>query len=129
MYKSKYFKDSELLPKGFTDITVMSEKILMMADEVRELVGHPLTVNADGRNWCGYRTPDCKIGVSKSQHKLGNAVDLHCDSLTADEIREEIKKSISVGGLKWIGGIELDCSWVHIDCRPRINGKVLYFKA
>lgn len=127
-YILKHFKASEFLPSGFTDFTVMDEKILEMADEVRELVGKPLTINANGRNYCGYRPKDCKIGAPKSYHKRGMAVDLHCDSLSADKIRELIKKSIQAGGLKWIGGIELDVSWVHIDCRDRINDKVLWFK-
>lgn len=129
MYKSKYFKPTEYLPDGWIDTTVMDFRILQMADEVRELVGLPMTINAHGRQYCGYRPKDCNIGAPKSYHKRGMAVDLHCAGMKAEDVRELIKKSISIGGLKWIGGIEEDVSWIHIDCRDRINGKVLYFTA
>lgn len=128
MYKSKYFEPTEYLPKGWIDTTVMDFRILQMADEVRDLIDLPMTINANGRQYCGYRPKDCKIGAPRSYHKRGMAVDLHCEDMSAEDIRIAIKKAIGLGQLRYIGGIELDTSWIHIDCRDRIDGKVLYFK-
>lgn len=127
MYKSKYFKDHELLPDGYNDITVIDEKLLITIDQIRELIGLPLTVNADGRNWCGYRPPECTVGAKKSQHRLGKAADLHCASMSAEDMRVLLRKAIAEGGFEHIGGIEKDVSWLHVDVRPRIKGKVLWF--
>lgn len=124
----KYFKESEFLPDGFNDFSVMDSKIIEMADEVRELVGLPMTINGSGRQYCGWRPKECKVGAKNSYHKKGMAVDLHCAGMKADDVRILIKKAIGLGQLKYIGGVEEDVSWIHIDCRPRINGKVLYFK-
>lgn len=126
---SKYFKPEELLPHGFTDITVLDPILLKVIDEIRELLNVPCTINADGRNWCGFRTKDCPIGAPKSQHKQGKAADLHPIGMSAEKGREIIKEAISQGKLSEVGGIELNVSWIHVDIRPRINGKVLYFTA
>lgn len=129
VYNSKYFKPEEYLPKGYSDTTVMDPRILQMADEVRDLVGLPMTINAQGRQFCGWRPKDCNIGAKNSYHKKGMAVDLHCAGMKAEDVRVLMKKAISLGQLQYIGGIELEVSWCHIDCRARVNGKVLYFKA
>jgi len=128
-YACKHFKPSEYLPFGIKDIGQMNTKILQMADEIRDIVGLPMTINSDGRQFCGWRPKDCSIGAPKSQHKLGNAVDLHCSGMSADDVRSLIRKAIANGALEYIGGIELGVSWIHVDCRDRINGEVLYFHA
>ena len=125
---TRHFDKEELLPKGFEDASVLDPNLLLMIDEIRELLGVPCTINADGRNWCGYRTKDCPIGATHSQHKLGKAADLHPQGMSAEVARQKVKEAIKNGKLKYIGGIELDVSWLHVDCRDRINGKVIYFK-
>lgn len=133
MYVSKYFKNHELLPKGFEDISVIDENLLMTIDQIREMIGLPMTINnwhtGGLRQWCGYRTKACKIGAKKSQHRLGKAADLHCASMSAEDMRTLVRKAIAEGGLAHIGGIEKDVNWLHVDVRPRINGKVLWFNA
>lgn len=129
MYTCKHFKPEEYLPRGFTDTSVMDWRILEIADTIRELIDLPITINADGRNWCGYRTPDCKIGAPKSMHKLGKALDLHCSSMTAEDMRKLILKACEQGAMPNLGRIEADVSWCHIDLGPRKNGKVYVFKA
>lgn len=128
-YIPKHFKASEFLPKGYSDLSVMDDRILEIADLVRELVGLPMTINANGRQYCGYRPADCPIGAPKSQHKLGKAIDLHCSGMSAEDVRTLIKKAIASGHLQNIGGIEEGTSWIHVDCREKVNGKVLYFHA
>lgn len=133
MYVSKYFKNEELLPRDVTDISKIDEKLLMTIDEIRELLGVPCTINnwksGGNREWCGLRTNRCTIGAVHSQHRLGKAADLHPVGMTADAARIILKKAISQGKLKYLGGVELNVSWVHVDVRPRINNKVKYFTA
>ena len=130
---TKYFKAEELLPKGVTDTSLLDPKLLQLIDEIRELLGVPCTINdyATGgtRQWCGLRTAACTIGAPKSKHRTGQAADLHPEGMTAEKARAIIKKAVSEGKLKNLGGVELDVSWVHCDTRPRVNGKVLWFKA
>lgn len=128
-YIPKHFKPQEFLPNENYDLSVMDDRILELADLVRELLGVPCTINANGRTLCGFRPKDCKIGAPKSQHKLGKAVDLHPIGMTADDGRTIIRKAVDAGGLVNLGGVELGVNWIHIDCRDRINGKVLYFSA
>ena len=128
-YIPKHFKASEFLPNGYSDLSVMDNRILEIADLVRELVGLPMTINSSGRQYCGYRPADCPIGAPKSQHKLGKAIDLHCSGMSAEDVRTLIKKAIASGHLENIGGIEEGVSWIHLDCRDKVNGKVLYFHA
>lgn len=130
---TKYFKAEELLPKGVTDTSKLKPALLRLIDEVREILGVPCTINnyhkGGTRQWCGLRTPECTVGAPLSQHRLGNAADLHPVGLSAEDARAKIKEAVAAGKLKDLGGVELDVSWVHVDCRPRVNNKVLYFKA
>lgn len=129
MYTCKHFKPEEYLPRGFTNTSVMDWRILEIADIIRELVDLPITINADGRNWCGYRTPECTIGAPKSMHKLGKALDLHCSGMSADDMRKLILKACEQGAMQNLGRMEADVSWCHIDLGPRKNGKVYLFHA
>lgn len=125
---TKYFKASELLPKGYIDTTVLDAKLLKLIDEVRELLGVPCTINSDGRQYCGYRPKDCTIGATNSYHKKGKAADLHPVGMSAEDARTLIRKAVSQGLLKDLGGVELNVSWLHVDVRPRVDDKVLWFK-
>ena len=126
---SKHFDWDELLPPGFEDHSVIDKNLLILIDQIRELLGVPCTINANGRTLCGYRPKNCKIGAPKSMHKLGKAADLHPIGMSAEDARILIRKAVDAGGLPLLGGVELGVSWLHVDCRPRVNGKVLYFSA
>lgn len=131
--KSIHFKPEELLPIKFTDITVLDPKLLKLIDEIRELIDLPCTINdyifGGSRQWCGYRSSACNIGAAHSQHKLGKAADLHFKGMNADDARQLILKAVDAGALNDLGGLELAVSWVHVDVRPRINGKLVTFSA
>ena len=126
---TKYFKAEELLPKGFTDTSVLDPKLLILIDQVRELLNVPCTINANGRQYCGYRPENCAVGAPHSMHKLGKAADLHPVGMTADTARTIIRKAVACGMLPLLGGCEEGVSWLHIDVRARINGGVLWFHA
>lgn len=130
---TKYFKAEELLPKGVTDTSLLDPRLLQLIDEVREILGVPCTINnyAQGgtRQWCGLRTAECTIGAPKSQHRLGRAADIHPVGMTAEDARKKIKEALAAGKLKNLGGVENAVSWLHVDVRPRVKGKVVWFNA
>lgn len=130
---SKYFKAEELLPRGETDITLIDEKLLDLIDEIRELLGVPCTINnyASGgdRQWCGLRTEKCTIGAPKSKHRLGQAADMHPSGMSAEVARAKVKEAVAAGKLKNLGGVENAVNWLHVDCRERKNGEVVWFNA
>jgi len=126
---TKYFKAEELLPDGYTDTSVLDPKLLILIDQVRELLGVPCTINSGSRNYCGWRPENCTVGSPHSQHKLGRAADLHPIGMSAEDARTLIRKAVQAGMLPLLGAVELDVSWLHCDCRPRINGGVLWFHA
>lgn len=128
-YTPKHFKAKEFLPNGYTDLSVMDDDILEVADQIRELLGVPCTINANGRQYCGWRPKDCKVGAPKSMHKLGKAVDLHPIGMTAEDARKLILKACEMGAIPKLGRMEADVTWLHADLGPRKNGKVYVFKA
>lgn len=143
VYLPRHFQPHELLP-GLSGLetwdtlnpvkrALLADSLLETCDDVREILGVPCSVNnyATGgdRQWCGYRSPECKIGAPKSQHRLGRAADLHPQGMTADEARARIRVAVLAGHLRYLGGIETGVPWLHIDCRPRVDGKVLEFHA
>lgn len=142
-YQPSHFAPHELLP-GLSGVetwatldpnlrALLSDALLETCDEVRDLLGVPCGINDyamhGARQWCGYRSPECKIGAPKSFHRLGMAADLHPHGMTADEARRRIREAVADGKLPYLGGIETGVSWLHIDVRPRKNGKVVEFTA
>lgn len=127
IYTCKHFKPSEYLPKGYIDTTVMDWRILEIADTIRELIDLPITINADGRQYCGWRPKECTIGAPKSLHKQGKALDLHCAGMSANDMRTLILKACENGAMPNLGRMEADVSWCHVDLGPRKDGKVYLF--
>lgn len=142
MYQVRHFAPHELLPGLSGDETWASlapeirakldDRLLETCDDVRDLLGTPCTINdyARGgkRQWCGLRTPECTIGVPKSQHRLGRAADLHPRGMDAEMARTIVRNAVAAGKLPHLGGVELGVSWLHIDVRPRVGGKVKWFR-
>lgn len=143
MYTPKHFAPHELLPGLTVDITwgtlnpelriKLKDEILITADDIRELLGVSCEVNdyafGGQRRWCGLRTPECTIGAPNSWHRKGCAVDLHPAGMTAEHARELVRSAVANGKLPHLGGVETGVSWLHIDTRPRVGGKVLWFHA
>jgi len=109
----------DLLPFGFDNLSVMDPVIMSFYKAVKKEFPK-CWVNAKNgvrvNNWCGYRTQDCKIGATKSAHKVGKALDLHDNDL--NKLRDWV---ISNG--KSFGITRTECStatptWVHVDTVP-----------
>lgn len=142
MYIPLHFDPCELLPGVARDTTwvtlhpdlraLLDDRLIETADDVRGVLGVPCYANdyayGGTRSACGYRRPNCTVGAPNSFHKRGQAVDLHPDGMTADDARAKVREAIEAGKLRHVGGVELGVSWLHIDIRPRRDGKVLWFK-
>ncbi|MDY0218973.1 MAG: D-Ala-D-Ala carboxypeptidase family metallohydrolase [Candidatus Cloacimonas acidaminovorans] len=120
MYVPIYYKWYELVPnKKYQNywLILMDERILITLDEIRKYYGRPVTVN----NWYwggkfnsrGWREPFDPDGAELSQHKFGRAVDFTIAGISAETIRNDIRRGL----FPLITCIEKDVSWVHIDVR------------
>jgi hypothetical protein len=68
----------------------------------------------------GWRSPDCGIGATLSQHRFGRAVDMIPKDMSAEDIRDDlIKNQHKSPHIKFIGGLEMGISWLHVDVRTR----------
>ena len=146
MYQPRHFAPWEVLPHIAPDITwdtlpdseraKIADSILETGDQVRELLGVPCRVNdynhGGTRQFCGVREPGCQEYSPTSRHAVtqsrpADALDLHPQGLDADTARARIRAAVATGQFPLLGGMELGVSWVHVDCRPRVGGKVLEF--
>ena len=132
-YVSKHFEDWELLPESETDISLIDEKLLMTIDEARDILGVPCTINnyktGGTRQWCGLRTEACTEGAPKSMHREGKAADLHPEGIAAEDARQILLKASEEGKLQYLGRMEANVDWVHVDLGNRVDGKVHLFIA
>lgn len=124
MYKPEYFKAYELVPKkiynqyGEKSLWFLDNRILIAADDLRRKYGKA-TINDwywggnyDSR---GFRPPQDQDGANLSQHRFGRALDIVFESGDVYEIREDILDKPNK--FPFINAVELDISWLHIDCR------------
>ena len=137
MYICQYFKIQELVPPEtiamhgeFGAWSQMTDQIKMTIDKIRTYYNRPVTVNTDTMKYRGLRTPACPEYKPGSQHTKGNAVDFNIEGITPYQIRMDIMNNPNLYVFNDIGGLEdfPGMTWVHIDCRPRVNGKIAVFK-
>jgi Peptidase M15 len=130
-YLPKHFAVVELVPPdiyqvmGEGAIILMDDRILRIADAVRDHFDVPVTIN----NWKvggqfsqrGFRTVQQAGGAGHSAHFYGRAIDFDVQGLTADEVRKEILSNSSAGDFPLISGMEMGIPWVHLDCANRYS--------
>lgn len=119
---AKHFKIVELVPpnvhnaRGEKAWELIDPRLIEILDRLRSRYGK-MTVNnwfwGGEREWSGLRTPDSPYYSPYSQHSFGRAA----DCLFADVSVEEVRADILGGGFSFVGGIEEDVSWLHIDVR------------
>ena len=137
--KSSKFKIHELVPLRLFNIVhedvlweMIDDKLIETIDYLKEKFPEgSMTINnyiwSGDRGWSGLRTKDSSYYSPTSQHSLGKAVDIIFSAYTTDEIRKYILDNPEE--FPHIGGIELLVSWLHLDVRSRVQGKIKTFYA
>ena len=145
-YKPKYFKPQELFSKkvfareetkGEQIWRLMDYRILWTADRLRERFGK-MTINdwlwGGGLQLRGYR--DMMLDLfgtdysMTSQHAFGRAIDYNFESVSVEEVIQDILGDPWKPEYKYITGLEVDTTWVHNDTRSWNKGSsgLLTFK-
>lgn len=127
MYKTTFFKPQELVSKWLFDninrdiiFQLFDNRLLLTIDYLRTRYGKMVINNwstGGNLNDCGFRDSNSKTGTIFSQHRYGRAIDLHPTETTVDLIRSDIINKKYPDTFKYITCIEMDVSWLHIDCR------------
>lgn len=123
-----FFSTKELVPPKVYELLgeisrkLMNPKIVDMQNLLRAWAGSPMFVNspAMNRTESGLRTPDCKNYSPTSQHSDGNAIDSVCLKKTPKEFHLHILENLDK--YPHITFIEIDVTWLHIDCRVNSDG-------
>jgi len=129
VYKCKYFKLHELLPKQIYENLrdrgkiangwfLFDDRLLMTLDDMREEYGR-IYVNTwywgGYLQYCGFRPGTCLIGAAFSQHKFGRAADPKFLDKPTAEVREEILASPDM--FPFITCVEIGVPHLHFDVR------------
>jgi hypothetical protein len=135
MKVSKYFEDHEVLPPesikaGKTVAELINPKLLVVIDAIREKFG-PTVINGTLNGYTyrnsGYRSPACKEGAPKSQHRVGNAADCKFTQHTVQQVYAEILKNEKYWldlGLTTLENINATPSWLHVCVAPTKMNKI-----
>jgi len=111
MKVGKYFSEDEIKCKCGCGQAILDEKLIKMADGLREYIGKPMISHCVNR--CKKHNKNVG-GVSKSKHITGNAMDFHINGLSNRKLHKICKKlwknkEILTGGIGFY-------PWgVHID--------------
>ena len=131
MYKPKFFRLEEVLPKDFFQANIskygdrlwgiiFDRDLLKAMDILRNQCGQ-MTVNTwlwgGNSQYRGYRPHDCTIGAKLSQHRFGRGVDLIPKDMTADDVRKKLYDLPFEMAGSLVTALEEGISWVHIDVR------------
>ena len=126
MYKCRHFKIHELVPpqvyqdRGEKAWELIDDRILRTIDELRERYGS-ITINnymfGGDREWSGLRTQNSPWFSPYSQHTFGRAVDCLFKDADVDKVRQDILDLPHSEVSCYVTAVELDTSWLHIDCR------------
>jgi hypothetical protein len=117
---------------GPQSASLIDPAIIRVADLLRSLTG-PLTVN----NW-HYRGPGVKlydssgfravwdpVGGKLSQHRRGCAGDFKSSRHSVKSLYKIVQENadrFAAAGLTTIENIGFTPTWLHLDCRPRVDG-------
>ena len=135
---SPNFSIYEFVPKiifdhyGINSKWFIRPQIIQLAQFYRDYFSSPVYIN----NWYwggprynrGFRTPNSRVGVLYSQHKLGAAFDCNIKDLSPDEVREEILRNAQdfmQAGLTTLEDGAIATTWIHSDIRPTGRSDIL----
>ena len=128
----KYFKPYELVDPnlygllGDQVIKLFDHSALQSLDWLRERYGRT-TVNNwfwnGSREWSGFRTIESPYYSPTSQHSFGKASDCLFMHVSAEEVREDLRKMKTH---PFITRVENNVSWLHFDTKV-VNQDEVYF--
>lgn len=138
VFKPSKFRLEELLPKDFFNDHhpkygqylwgLFDPRALLTLHEMRKRFG-PMIVNSwlwdGGRQFSGFRPPDCTVGAALSQHRYGRGFDVVFQDVTPAEVRKELFDADRAGRLFDLPHFSaITCvedfpgmSWFHFDVR------------
>jgi len=141
--RSKYFELYELFPEELYNYLkdtisedvmwkMVEDRLILSIDKIKEKFPKgSMSINtyywAGNRGWSGLRTKDSPYYSETSQHSSFNAIDCMFSQYATDEVREYILTNPDE--FEEIGGVEINVGWLHVDMRPRVNGKIKTFSA
>ena len=126
MKVSQNFSLSEFIDRdtykrfGDSSIWFIDQRIIHIAQLLRDRVDLPITINGGQYNWSGFRSPSCTLGAKLSQHRFGRAIDVKVKGMTPVEVGEEIEENFEIykkAGLTTIENVEHTKTWNHLDVR------------
>ena len=112
---TKNFKVSEFACKCGCGYNVIDQRVIDMAQIIRDALGVPVRVNSGCR--CEKHNANVK-GVKGSKHTKGLAADLSCE-LGAVKMFDTVKKLHSEGKLPNLDYCIRYRTFIHIDCGGR----------
>jgi hypothetical protein len=126
MNVTKNFTAEEFIPqeiylnKDCSKLLQIGYPLIKLCQEIRTKFGAPLYVNnwASGGplNLSGYRSPECKLGAWKSQHKQFAAADLHQSIMSQEEFKAFLIGNFDYFKIYGLTRIEANTvGWTHID--------------
>lgn len=139
IHGSKHFDVREFVDertwgiRGIKSAELIDPKTVAICDLIREKTGAPVTVN----NWhfakprdtvynaSGYRAIWEKVGGQLSQHRSGRAADIKVRGFSPLQVFQIInanKTDFEAAGLTTIEDLKFTPTWLHVDCRPRLDG-------
>ena len=125
-YKCDHFIIQELVPKLSYDTwgekcwEFLDPQALRMIDGIWMHFGVPIYVNnwywGGNSQYRGLRPPYVKKYANHSPHRFGKGFDLIIKGIKADDAREEIVSHKNSILLKYITRMEVNITWLHVDC-------------
>ena len=100
---------------------IYSEKLLILAEKVRSILGKPMIVGSSTR--CPEHNREVG-GKTNSQHLWGRAIDFSVKGMTPAQLYDAILAAAKRKQLPELGGLGLYSWGVHIDCRPHDPGRI-----
>lgn len=109
---TEHFNVSEFTCKCGCGFNIIDQRVINMAETIRQALGVPVRVNSG----CRCEKHNAKVGgVKNSKHTKGFAADLSC-SLGAVKMFDTVKKLQAEGKLPDLDYCIRYKSFIHIDC-------------
>lgn len=125
-YRCRHFELRELVDPGTFKALgercwqLFDPRLLRTLDALRDLWG-PTVINTwhtGGQfRFRGYRPPTESTGARYSQHRCGRGADMHFLEADVPRVRAHILERQDLPEYRGITCVELDVTWLHIDCR------------